>query len=78
MVIYVDVLLFVNTVINYAILMTTEKLLKRDCRLYRMIAGAFSGALFSLLIFVNTDSRLLLFLLKIISSSAITRISAVF
>ena len=75
MVIYVDVLLFVNTVINYAILMTTEKLLKRDCRLYRMIAGAFAGALFSLLIFVNTDSRLLMFLLKIISSSAITIIT---
>ena len=72
MVIYVDVLLFINTIINYAIVMTTEKLMKRSCRLYRMIAGAFVGALFSLLVFTDNGSRIILLILKILSSMIIT------
>lgn len=75
MVIYIDVLLFINTIINYAILMTTERLLKRNCRLYRILLGAFTGALFSLFIFVDSDSRLLLFLLRVLSSALLTLIT---
>lgn len=75
MVIYIDVLLFINTIINYAILMTTERLLKRNCRLYRILLGAFAGALFSLFIFVDSDSRLLLFLLRVLSSALLTLIT---
>lgn len=75
MVIYVDVLLFTNTILNYAILMTTEKLLKRNCRLYRILLGAFAGAVFSLSIFIHSDSRIFLFFLKIICSAVITIIA---
>ena len=75
MVIYIDVLLFINTIITYAILMTTERLLKRNCRLYRILLGAFAGALFSLFIFVDSDSRLLLFLLRVLSSALLTLIT---
>ena len=74
MVIYIDVLLFVNAIVNYAILMTAEKLLKRDIRLYRMILGYVIGALFSLTIFIQPDSRILLWVLKLLISFIITLI----
>ena len=74
MVIYIDVLLFVNAIVNYAILMTAEKLLKRDVRLYRMISGAVIGAAFSLTIFIRSDSRILLLMLRIITTGIITLI----
>ena len=74
MVIYIDILLFINMIINYAILMTAEKLLKRDIRLYRMILGSVIGALFSLTIFIHPDSRILLWLLKLLTTLIITLI----
>lgn len=74
MVIYIDVLLFVNAIVNYAILMTAEKLLKRDIRLYRMILGAVIGAVFSLTIFISSGSRILLLVLRIITTGSITLI----
>lgn len=75
MIIYIDVLLFINTFINYAILMTAERLLKRNCRLYRIVLGAFTGSLFSLLIFIDSHSRILLFLLRVLSSAILTIIT---
>ncbi|MBQ3284032.1 MAG: sigma-E processing peptidase SpoIIGA [Ruminococcus sp.] len=75
MTVYVDILLFVNTIINYAILMTAERLLKRNIRLYRILLGAFTGSLFSLLIFFDANSRFFLFLLRILSSALITMIA---
>ena len=75
MVIYIDVLLFVNTIINYAILMTAERLLKKNCRLYRILLGAFTGSLFSLLIFIDSGNRLLLIMLRILSSAVLTIIT---
>lgn len=75
MIIYVDILLFVNTIVNYAILMTSEKLLKQNCRLYRILAGALTGSLFSLLIFFDSGNRLFLFLLRLLSAALITMIT---
>lgn len=75
MVVYVDVLLFINAVINYAVLATADRLLKRDVRLYRLLLGSFIGALFSLAIFLDPDSRILLFLLKVVSSAVLTLIA---
>lgn len=75
MVIYVDVLLFVNTIVNYAILMTTEKLLKKDVRLYRLLLGSFSGAILSLLMFLQSDRGFYLFLLKITAALLLTLIA---
>ncbi len=75
MIVYVDVLLFINTVINYAVLLTAEKLLKADVRLWRQILGAFTGALFSLSIFLELQNAFFLFLLKILSSLLLTFIT---
>ncbi len=72
MVIYIDVLIFINTILNYAILATADALLKRRCRLWRLLAGAFTGALFSLTVFIDLDSPLFLFIIKAVSSAVIT------
>ena len=74
MVIYIDVLIFINTILNYAILATADALLKRRCRLWRLLAGAFTGALFSLTVFIDLDSPLFLFFIKAVSSAVITSI----
>ena len=71
-VVYVDILFFINTVINCAVLMITEKLMKKDCRLYRILLGALVGAVFSLAIMFGVKSRLLLLLLRVIASLCIT------
>ena len=75
MVVYIDILLFVNTIVNYAVLMTVEKVMKRDVRLYRLLCGSLTGALFSLCIFLDINSRLLLVLLRLVSSAGITLIT---
>ncbi len=75
MTVYVDVLLFINTVWNYAILITADALLKRQCRLRRLIAGAFTGALFSLSIFLSLDSFWFLLLIKVLSSLTLTAVT---
>ena len=75
MTVYVDVLLFINTVFNYAVLMTADALLKRRCRLWRLITGAFIGALFSLSIFLNFDSFWFLLLIRSVSSCVLTAVT---
>lgn len=75
MVVYVDILLFINMIVNYAVLATAEKLLKRDCRLYRLLLGAFIGSLFSLAIFQIGDRRLLLLPLKLLCTASIALIT---
>lgn len=74
-VVYVDVLLFINTIITYAVLMTAEKLFKRDTKLLRLIAAAFIGSLFSLLIFIGIKGFLFSMMIKAASSLLITRIA---
>lgn len=75
MTVYVDVLIFINTVLNYAVLMTAEKLMKADIRLWRLILASFTGALFSLSIFLPIDHFLLLFGIKLLASLILTLIS---
>ena len=72
MIIYVDILLFINTVINYAVLAITEKLMKKDCRLYRILLGALAGAVFSLTIIITAASRIFPLLIRVISSLCMT------
>lgn len=54
MVIYIDVLIILNTVIDYFLLKITAKLAKRDIKLWRIISGAVSGGISSLYIFLPT------------------------
>lgn len=75
MTVYADVLIFINTIINYAVIMTAEKLLKLDIRLYRLLLAAFVGALFSLTIFIDIRVPLYLFIIKAVSSAAVSFIA---
>ncbi len=52
MTVYVDVLIFLNTIVNYFILLLTAKLCFRRPALPRLVGAAFVGALFSLYIFL--------------------------
>lgn len=67
-VVYVDVLLFINIIINYAVLITAEKLMKRQTALWRLIAASAVGSLFSLLVFTGVDSGVFSFVIKAASS----------
>ena len=74
-VVYVDVLLFINTILTYAVLITAEKLFKYDAKAIRLVAASFVGALFTLTIFWEMNGRLLSAAIKAISSLAITYIA---
>ncbi len=74
-VVYVDVLLFINTITTYAVLITAERLFKRDTVILRLIAASLIGSLFSLLIFVGVKSVLFSLAIKIGSSLLITLIA---
>ena len=53
MVIYADILILVNTVIDYFLLRASMRLLKLNCRLLRIIVAAFTGGISSLYIFIS-------------------------
>lgn len=52
MAVYVDVLFVLNFFITYLLLMLTKSLVKAVVKAYRILAGAFVGALYSLIIFI--------------------------
>ncbi len=69
--IYLDVLIFLNTFVNFFILTLTSKLCKDGYKLYRMLLAALVGALFSLYIFLPPQNFILENLYKIIISGVI-------
>ncbi len=52
MTVYVDILLFINTVVDFIILSATCVLVKSRLKLWRKILASLSGAMFSLYIFL--------------------------
>ena len=74
-VVYVDVLIFINTIITYAVLLTAEKLLKRRTKLWRLVAASLIGSLFSLLVFIGTEGFLFQAFIKAISSLSLTALA---
>ncbi|MDO4742971.1 MAG: sigma-E processing peptidase SpoIIGA [bacterium] len=52
MVVYADVLIFLNTIVNYLIINVTMQLSKSQVKLWRQVVAAFVGALFCLYIFL--------------------------
>ena len=62
----------INVAVNYVVLLTADKLLKRGIRLLRLLAGAALGAMLSLVIFLRIGSVILLLLIRIASSALIT------
>ena len=69
MVIYVDVLLFVNFVIDYLILRLEAKIIKINYKLWRLVIGAISSSVFSLYIFLPKQSLIIDVLIKILCSA---------
>ena len=59
MIVYADVLILVNFVVNYFILRLTAKLDKTHYLRYRIILGSFMGGMFSLYIFLPQSAFML-------------------
>ena len=69
MIIYVDVLIFLNLFINFFILQLTAKICKDGYNILRMIAAAFVGALFSLYIFLPVSTPAMEIVFKLVVSA---------
>jgi len=72
MVIYVDILLLLNFLIDYFLLMLTGKSCLFKIKLYRIILGSFLGAIFSLYIFFPESNVIFEAVYKIITSIIIS------
>lgn len=59
MVVYADILILVNFVVDYFLLLFTSKLLHKKTRVLRLIASAAAGGFFSLYIFLPQKNFLL-------------------
>lgn len=71
MIVYVDILLIVNLFINYFLLLGTMLLSHLQKRRLRILAGAFVGSLFSLMIFAPNFGYIITFLYKIVLGCAL-------
>ena len=69
MVVYADVLIFLNTIINYFLIILTLKLGNNHTKTIRHALGAFVGALFSLNIYLPYQNIFTEILMRIICSS---------
>lgn len=68
MVVYADILIFLNTVINYFLIVLTSKFGNNYTKTIRHALGAFVGAIFALNIFLPYQNILIEILIKIICS----------
>ncbi|MBE6769700.1 MAG: hypothetical protein E7548_02980 [Ruminococcaceae bacterium] len=71
MVVYADVLIFLNTIVNYYIVALTAKVCKVNKKWYRYVFAAFAGALFSLYIFLPKLNFILEVIVKLVCSFAV-------
>lgn len=74
-VVYVDVLLASNLIINYLMLLSVSRLLRHKAKKTRLFLGALSGALYSLVIFFPIISFTYSALMKLLFSMLIVLIS---
>lgn len=75
MVVYADILIFINTVINFLMLKITAVLCNYKYKFSRIVIGAFAGGLFSLYILIPQTNTFLEIAVKISVSSVMTVIS---
>lgn len=75
MVIYIDVLIFTNTIIDYCILTTTKKFLHIKVSQIRIILGAIAGGVSALCVFFDISSNLLSLLVKFVITVIMCTIS---
>lgn len=74
-IIYVDILIGVNILVNYFLLLTTAKLRKIAPKKLRLLISSAVGAGFSLIIFLPPVNIILLSIIKIIFSAVLTLIA---
>lgn len=74
MVIYVDVLIFLNTVVNYLLINLTSFVLKKKVKVSKEVIASFVGALFSLYIFIPTQSFVIEMIMRVLPVTLITLI----
>ncbi|HHV72711.1 MAG TPA: sigma-E processing peptidase SpoIIGA [Clostridia bacterium] len=67
-VVYIDVFLFINLVMNFTILILTAKLGQLDAKIWRIILASVLGAVYSLLVFASDLEILSNFFFKILFS----------
>ncbi len=72
MIVYVDVLIFLNLIINYFLLLAVSKILRKAPKTVRIISAAFLGALSSLYIFLPQSHFLVEALFKAAVCSLMT------
>ena len=75
MIVYADVLIFLNLIINYFLLLAVSKILKKTPKTRWLVLSAFVGALSSLYIFLPQTSFLIETLFKIAVSMFMTIIA---
>ena len=75
MVIYIDVLIFTNVIINYCILSASKKFLHIKTSQIRIVLASLFGALFSLTTLINDLQFLLSILLKIVCAGCMCLIA---
>ncbi len=75
MVVYADVLIFLNTIINFYLLLLCSKIGRNNESILRIVCGAFIGALFSLYIFLPNQTIISEAAVRIVCSALIILIS---
>lgn len=75
MVVYADILIFLNTVINFLLLKITGKLCGDKNRFIRSVAAAFAGGLFSLYILIRQTNFIIELSVRIVVSAIMAVIS---
>lgn len=68
MVVYADVLIVLNFIVDYFLIKLTASITKTNIKIFRMVASSFIGALFSLYIFLPPLNAFLEILLKLVAS----------
>lgn len=69
MVIYIDVLIFLNIITNYCILCATRRFLNLDIKHSKLLLASFTGALFTLTLLLDINSLIFTLLIKIVCIS---------
>ena len=77
-VIYLDVLITVNWVIDYLLLSTTARILRLTPKRWRLVLGGLAGSLSACLIFLTPAPTLLLLVLQLVSACILVKTAFIF
>lgn len=75
MVVYADILILVNFIVDYFLLLLTSKFLHKNTRLWRLLLGAAAGGVFSLYIFLPQSNFLCQCIVQILMSAVLCLIT---